>query len=114
MIDLNTAKEMLSVVSTMVIAAVGSVFAIKKIVLQWEKNGLEFEKTNAEENIIKILRSETERMFAQNQKLMEQLLSLQLQLGELYNSIGNLKIENDQLHNKIKFLTSELKDLKGT
>lgn len=114
MIDLNTVKEILSVFLTIAATAIGSIMGIKKLMLQWEKSGLEFQKTNAEESIIKTLRLESERMFGQNQKLMEQLLSLQLQLGELHTSIGKLKIENDQLYIQIRKLTMEIQDLKGS
>ena len=114
MIDIVILKEILSILGTIAATATGSILIAKKLLLQWEKSGLEFKKTNAEESIIRTLRIESERMFDQNQKLMENLLSLQLQLGELHTSIGKLKLENDQLHVQIKKLTTELKDLKGS
>lgn len=114
MVDMDTIKEILSILATIAVTAAGSILAVKRLLLQWERNGLELRKTNAEESIITTLRVESERMFEQNQKLMEQLLSLQLQLGELHTSIGKLKLENDQLHIQINKLTIELKDLRGT
>jgi peptidoglycan hydrolase CwlO-like protein len=113
MIDASTIKEIVTVAGSVAAASVAAVLGLRKSFKHWEKDGLEIERSGAEEVLIKSLRQETERLATQNQKLMEQLLSLQLQLGNLHQSITKLRTENDHLNTQIKQLKAELDALRG-
>lgn len=94
-------KEIGAIIGGVITGAVASVLGSRKLVRKWEKDGLEIQKTNAEESLIKSLRDESERMASQNKKLMEQLSALQLQIGELHSSITKLRLENETLTHQI-------------
>jgi len=113
MIDASLVREVVTIAGSVAAAAVAAVLGLRKSFKHWEKDGLEIQRTGAEEALIKSLREETERMANQNQKLLEQLLSLQLQLSDLHQSINKLRLENDSLNTQIKQLKSELNALKG-
>lgn len=108
MVDLVNIKELGAVAGALVAGAVASVVGMRKVSRGWEKDGLEIQKSNAEESLIKSLREESERMANQNQKLMDQLSALQLQIGELHQSINKLRLENDSLHRQIAQLNTEI------
>jgi len=112
MFDSEIAKELATIVGTIVAGAITSVIGLRKLARHWEKDGLEIEKVNAEESLIKTLRVESERMSKQNQNLMNQLVELQTQIGELHNSINRLRSENDVLHLQISNLNTEINDMK--
>lgn len=113
MVDAGTLKELATVIGAIIVGAVTSVVGLRKMVRHWEKEGLEIEKVNAEESLIKSLRQESERMAGQNQRLMEQLTTLQLQIGELHQSINRLRTENDTLHQQIAQLHREISEMRG-
>ena len=112
MFDAAILKELATIIGSIVAAAIASVLGLRRMVRHWEKDGLEIEKTNAEESLIKSLRTESERMASQNQRLMEQLTTLQLQIGELHHSINRLRSENDTLHQQITQLHREIYEIK--
>lgn len=108
MID-NNYTDIGTVFLSVVFGMVSILLGLKRLIKHWEKEGLEIEKINTEESLIKSLRTESERMSSQNQRLMDQLLTLQLQIGELHQSISRLRSENDNLHRQIESLNNDMK-----
>lgn len=112
MIDVNNYQNVLTVFGGAAASFLSVIYGLRKMIRHWEKEGLEIQKINTEESLIKSLRSESERMALQNQRLMEQLSSLQLQIGELHQAITKLRSENDALHRQIETLNQEIKVIK--
>lgn len=113
MTDYASYKELGSIIGTVLVAAVGSVLGFRKIFKNWEKDGVEISKANAEGSLINSLREESERMAKQNATLMKQLNELQLQILDLHQSISSLKSENEQLKVEIQSLQTEITRLKN-
>lgn len=113
MFDAGTLTDIATIVGSIITGAIASVLGFRKMLRHWEREGLEIERSNAEESLIKSLRVESERMAQQNQRLMDQLATLQMQIGELHTSINRLRTENDTLHRQITDLHKEISEVKS-
>lgn len=65
-------------------------------------------KTDAESSVISLMRTELERMSAQNALLQVELNKLQTEVIGLNKELRNLTAENQKLHLEVAALTSEI------
>lgn len=87
-----------------VIALVGAIFGIQKILKGWKE-------TSTESNLISLMHSELTRLSAHNAVLAEELAKFQLEVISLNKQINNLTVENNRLYAEIAALTNEVNRL---
>lgn len=69
--------------------------------------------TSAENQVIDLLRTEVQRLGAQNAALAKRLNQLQSELVQLNEQLGRMTIENNRLHVEVARLTAEVTRLQG-
>lgn len=87
-----------------VVAIVGAVVGIQKILKGWKE-------TATESSIISLMHEELERMANHNKVLSQELASLQIEIVNLNKELRNLSDENQKLHKEVASLTAEVSRL---
>jgi len=87
-----------------VIALVGAIFGIQKILKGWKE-------TSTESNLISLMHGELTRLSTHNAVLAEELAKFQLEVVSLNKQINNLTVENNRLYAEIAALTNEVNRL---
>ena len=90
--------------TVVVIALVGAIFGIQKILKGWKE-------TSTESNLISLMHSELTRLSTHNAVLAEELAKFQLEVVSLNKQINNLTVENSRLYAEIAALTNEVNRL---
>lgn len=89
-----------------VAAALAAAFAFQKARAMWESNSATIDKAKGEGDIVSLLRTELERMAAQNDKLANLVNKLQSQVFELSS-------KNARLQRQIEMMDFDLKSMRG-
>lgn len=122
--DFLTVKEAAGWVAA---SLVGGALGLQRLMKFTAVNSASIEHARADESLIKGLRTELERLGAQNGRLADSLNELQRNIGGLNVEVGRLraenaeqereikelKRENERLHDQINGLHTEIDDLRG-
>lgn len=101
---LNTNSEVLQTSAATVMAALGSMFGIQRLIKIWKGSSVELD-------LIKAMHEELNRLSDYNAKLSKELGEVQKDFLSLNKDIRELSDENQQLHYEVKELTLEVKRL---
>jgi len=100
-------QDLIQTISLVALAAIGLVVGVQKLVKDWRS-------TQADTNIIQVMRTEIERMSDQNTKLSSEIGKLQEEIIRLNQELTKLNIENNKLQQEVSQLTLELSKFKET
>lgn len=102
----NIPDDTIGWASTAAAVVVGLVLGAQKAMKSWAGNARDIERVQGEVDIVQLLRTELERMAAQNDKLATLVNRLQAQVIELTS-------KNAKLNLQIQMLDFELKGMRG-
>lgn len=83
-------------------AAIGLSLGVQRALKSWAGNSRDIEKTHGEFDVVALLRTELERMAAQNDKLANLVNKLQAQVIELTSKNAKLNLEIQMLDFQVK------------
>jgi cell division protein FtsB len=98
--------------AALVVTLGGIGVGLRKLYLDWSRDGVSLAETSARKTIVQQLHDELTRMSAQNITLAGELNKLQLHILELTKQISALSTKNAQLENEISQLRQEINRLR--
>lgn len=102
----ETATTIAQIAGVIVVAIVGTIFGIQKMLKGWKE-------TSTESSILSTMHEELTRMSAHNKVLSEELAKFQLEVMRLNSQLTDLTIENRKLHSEVVSLTKQVGELQS-
>jgi chromosome segregation ATPase len=93
--------------AALVVTLGGIGVGLRKLYLDWSRDGVSLAETSARKTIVQQLHDELTRMSAQNITLAGELNKLQLHILELTKQISTLSTKNAQLEKQISALSTK-------
>lgn len=100
-------EYLIQTIGTIALAAIGVIFAYKKITKEWKSD-------DAEVSIISVMHKEIERMSAQNTALSTEIGRLHQQIIVLNQHLQELSVENQRLQAEVITLSNEVSEFKAS